>query len=239
MLTRTRPSRQAMRRLVVSGLGVVLVVTGTAALATGYQLARVGTDVMAPGIDRGERVLADRSGSDDLRRGDVVLVNGSAWPDESTPGIYTFRIAALGGDEVACCDDSGRLLVNGEAVREEYASGDTGAFGPFTVTVPDGRVFLLGDQRERARDSRARLSTGDGTVAAGDVRGRVLWVVWPAGNLAVVDSAERGGTEGASAAIYAMTALALGVVLVTSVAAPAAYRRLARLRRASRARPLA
>ena len=88
------------------------------------------------------------------------------------------RIVAVGGQRVVCCDDAGRITVDGAPLDEPYVSGATDQVD-FDVTVPTGRVFVLADDRATARDSRALLDTEGGTLAVDDVLGRVVFVAWP------------------------------------------------------------
>ena len=58
------------------------------------------------------------------------------------------RVVGIGGDTVKCCGTDGRLTVNGTPVEEPYLHGKTPASGtPFEAKVPQGQVFLLGDDR--------------------------------------------------------------------------------------------
>ncbi|MFF9022242.1 signal peptidase I [Streptomyces eurythermus] len=88
------------------------------------------------------------------------------------------RVIGVGGDRVACCTSVGaeaRITVNGRPVREPYVyEGDAdGVNRSYDVKVPEGRLFLLGDRRSDARDSRFFASDHGGTVPVDAVRGRV------------------------------------------------------------------
>ncbi|WP_320777668.1 signal peptidase I [Streptomyces sp. CRN 30] len=179
----TRRTDEGRGRLgsVLSGLavalGCVLFLGGAAWGALVYRPYTVPTDSMAPGIVAGDRILAERVDGAEVRRGDVVVFRQRSWGD--MPMVK--RVVAVGGDTVACCTD-GRLTVNGEQIEEPYlregqAAGTTGI--P-EITVPEGRLFLLGDERSGSLDSTAHLTeAGSGAVPRASVDARVDAVVWP------------------------------------------------------------
>jgi signal peptidase I len=121
-----------------------------------------------------DRVIVNRlSGSPD--RGDVVVFNG--W--DGTPWIK--RVIGIPGDTVECCDSKHRLSVNGTPLDEtylypgNYASGDG-----FKVTVPKGRLWVMGDHRVASRDSRSQIHDRfHGTISEDDVIGRAFAIYWP------------------------------------------------------------
>jgi signal peptidase I len=114
---------------------------------------------------------------------------------DSSHGHLIKRLIGLPGDKVACCDSKGRLTVNGKPLDETsyLYPGDAPSQMRFQVTVPVGRVFVMGDHRSESGDSRVHLSdTGPGGGAPGDaafvpmnkITGRAIMVVWPASNFA-------------------------------------------------------
>ena len=86
------------------------------------------------------------------------------------------RVVALAGETVEAA--SGTLRVDGLEVSEPYlATGTmTGDFGP--VSVPPGRLWVMGDNRSQSRDSRVFGPIADGTVV-----GLAVWRLWPGGRL--------------------------------------------------------
>jgi len=105
---------------------------------------------------------------------------GLGTPDEKD---FIKRVIGVPGDVVQCCDPQGRLLVNGQPLDEDAYVFDNNpidqrAFGP--ITVPQGRLFMMGDHRGNSQDSRAYV--GDefkGTIPIDQVIGRAFVKVWP------------------------------------------------------------
>lgn len=165
----------------VSGLavavGCVLFLGGFAWAAVVYQPYTIPTDSMAPTVNPGDRVLAERIDGADVRRGDVVVFTDEVWA--ATPMVK--RVVGVGGDKVACCHKDGRLTVNGTPVDEPYvdqgpAAGGKAPASPqeFSATVPQGKIFLLGDERATSLDSRVHLQdAGQGSVPLSAVQARV------------------------------------------------------------------
>lgn len=157
---------------IVAAIVVALVIV--ARLVIG-QVAYVADDAMEPTLSAGDRVVVTTWGQPGP--GDVVLVRSpEGWA--ATAETAVSRIIGVGGQRVACCDDAGRITVDGAPLDEPYVAGATDQLD-FDVVVPDGRVFLLADDRATARDSRALLDTEGGTVPVDDVLGRVILIAWP------------------------------------------------------------
>ncbi len=171
----------------------------------------VASDAMASTLTRDERVLSSSwaLGPDGPSRGDVVVLgHGTTWEDAELPPaagggqLWTItRVVGLPGDAVVCCDAEGRITVDGEP-RVEPATVDDAPFTPGVldcatwprsercfppVTVPAGRLLVLGDHRGVAPDSMVLCR---GTAPASDcarfvpaerVAGRVVAKLWPPG----------------------------------------------------------
>ncbi|TDW14441.1 signal peptidase I [Kribbella kalugense] len=160
----------------------------------------------------GDRVVVEKL--TDVKRGDVVVFEdpgGWLGPSESgqkrgsigrffeivgllpdsSHGHLIKRLIGMPGDKVACCDSKGRLLVNGQPLDEPYLyPGDAPSQMEFQVTVPAGRIFVMGDHRSASGDSRVHLqdldanggNQGDAAFVPLDkVTGRAIMIVWPAG----------------------------------------------------------
>lgn len=97
-------------------------------------------------------------------------------PDTATEHLIK-RVIGMPGDTVICCDDEGRITVNGQPLDESsylYTDLDGTAVNPsdvqFEVVVPRDRIFVMGDHRDASADSRCHLSDlsdsqGQGQVA--------------------------------------------------------------------------
>ena len=94
---------------------------------------------------------------------------------------YVKRVVGLPGDHVVCCDANELIAVNSVPVDEPYLyPGDQPSDLTFDVTVPAGRVWLMGDHRSVSADSRAHLGDpGGGMVRLDDVIGRAAMIYWP------------------------------------------------------------
>ncbi|KZM74621.1 signal peptidase I [Nocardia terpenica] len=111
-------------------------------------------------------------------------------PDEND---LVKRVIAVGGQTVQCCDVQGRVMVDGKPLDEPYARyiapyvpgvafsnfNPLGReFGP--VKVPEGNLWVMGDNRNRSADSRAHMDDRyQGTVPVSDVRGKAVFKIWP------------------------------------------------------------
>ncbi|NYK09399.1 signal peptidase I [Leifsonia naganoensis] len=94
------------------------------------------------------------------------------------------RLIGLPGDKISCCNALGQMTVNGVPLKEPYVLLPAGvqqvSGKPFEVTVPAGRVWVMGDNRYNSADSRYHMDDpGRGTVPMADVVGKAFVVSWP------------------------------------------------------------
>ncbi|MER7342099.1 signal peptidase I [Streptomyces sp. NPDC000075] len=133
---------------------------------------------MEPGYAQGARMLF-RKDPDEVRRGDVVLVTVKAWDDgEPLEGLLVKRVVAVGGDTIAYERGAPRLTLGGKPLDEPYVKDGAptaGTSDAFSVSVPRGHVFLLGDNRNASLDSRHHAeASAAGTIPVHDVLGVAL-----------------------------------------------------------------
>jgi signal peptidase I len=141
-----------------------------------------------------------------IHRGDIVVFNGDGSWDPGTvptngnifqqfasgfasmfgfgnPGdILIKRVIGLPGDSVACCDANGRVTVNGVPLTEQsyLYPGSAPSIVRFKITVPQGRLWVMGDNRLYSDDSRDHQGDpGGGTVPVSAVIGRAFIIIWP------------------------------------------------------------
>ena len=99
------------------------------------------------------------------------------------------RVVGVGGDNVQCCAKDGKLLINGKEATEPYIfAGNAPSDMKFNVTVPKGKLWVMGDHRGASADSRYHQDDiNKGFVPESDVVGRVVAVIWPFKNAKLVD----------------------------------------------------
>ncbi|BCJ50372.1 hypothetical protein Asp14428_18470 [Actinoplanes sp. NBRC 14428] len=126
----------------------------------------------------------------DPHRGEIIVFEApSEWHSGTQDEDFIKRIIGTPGDQVQCCDPQGRLIINGTAIDEPFIYRDAGgtqdpaAGKPFSITVPPGRLWVMGDHRSASGDSLAHWNeTGDitrSTIAESSVIGRAFTIFWP------------------------------------------------------------
>ena len=137
------------------------------------------------------------------------------------------RVIGVGGDTVSC-KGSGPLKVNGKALNDSsfvYAGNtpcsvdDQG--GQFTVKVPKGYIWVMGDHRQNSRDSRYNQSDKhNGMVPVDKVVGRAIVIAWPItrwDTLPIPDTFDQPGLDKQSSASAALTAAPNALALTAAV----------------------
>jgi signal peptidase I len=152
--------------------------------------------------------------SDNIKRGDIVVFRDpNNWLPENvenssnslvakaksllvTVGVLpnpakqylVKRVIGVAGDRVVCCTEGKKLSINGVEITEPYIyGGDAPSEMKFDVTVPEGKLWVLGDHRGASADSRYHQEDiNSGFVPLERVSGRVVAVIWPFKNLTYV-----------------------------------------------------
>jgi signal peptidase I len=141
-------------------------------------------------IHRGDIVVFDGTGSWDFDTPPASSNIFSKAVDEveglvgisKDPNIYIKRVIGLPGDHVACCNAAGQVTVNGVPLSESsyLYPGNAPSTQKFSITVPAGRLWVMGDHRLVSYDSRGHLGDpGGGTIPESGVLGRAFVIIWP------------------------------------------------------------
>jgi signal peptidase I len=98
------------------------------------------------------------------------------------------RVIGVGGDRVICCTKDGNLSVNDVEIIEPYIfAGNKPSEMKFDVTVPKGKLWVMGDHRGASADSRYHQEDiNNGFVPESKVTGRVVGVIWPFKNITYI-----------------------------------------------------
>jgi signal peptidase I len=205
----------------------------------------------------------------DVHRGEIIVFRGpTSWQDSpeftATPpsnpiarffhdigsalGVaapsskdFIKRVIGVGGDHVVCCDVQGRITVNGRPLVEPYLyPGARPSDSNFDVTVPKGRLWVMGDHRNSSADSRDPSHQADhnGTIPTGNVIGRAFIKVWPIGDWGTLPVPSTFHQKGLAAALTSPLGLGfVGAVPITMLRRRTRSRRTRRGAARSRRRP--
>ncbi|MFD7324642.1 signal peptidase I [Streptomyces sp. NPDC059875] len=194
------------------------------------QAFSIPSDSMMNTLQRGDRVLVDKLtpwfGSEPERGEVVVFHDPGGWlegepttepnalqtvlswiglmPDPAEKDLIK-RVIAVGGDTVSC-KEGGKVILNGKTLEESSyiypgssPCGDK-PFGP--ITIPEGSIWVMGDNRQNSLDSRYHQNLpGGGAVPNDEVVGRAVVVAWPVTRWATLPVPETFDQPGLSQAL--------------------------------------
>ncbi|MEU8298240.1 signal peptidase I [Micromonospora sp. NPDC048909] len=123
-------------------------------------------------------------------RGEVVVFKApTEWSGNPDGEDFIKRVIGVGGDHVVCCDPQERLVINGQPLDEPYIFSmdgvrDKPADQEFDITVPKGRLWVMGDHRSASGDSlehwqQSGQNITSATIDVDEVVGRAFTVFWP------------------------------------------------------------
>ena len=165
-----------LQTLVLAVVAIVLLFTFVG------RISRVEGDSMLNTLHEGDLLLL-QSAFYTPKAGDIVVLNKTT--DETLSLLWgeaiVKRIIAVGGQTVSIDYNTSTVYVDGEALNEPYIR-DTMDFrsGPYSgqtpFVVPEGSIFVMGDNRNHSTDSRHELL---GTVDTGYVLGKAVCILFP------------------------------------------------------------
>jgi signal peptidase I len=174
-------------------------------------------------IDRGDIVVFSGAGSWDPPSKSASNWLTGLWDDAinlvgiAGPGTdYVKRVIGIPGDRVACCNAKDQVTVNGVPLSESsyIYPGAAPSLQRFSITVPPGRLWVMGDNRADSDDSRLRQTDpGGGTIPESAVVGRAFLIIWPfsrVSDLPIPNTFEQAAFNTASAAAAAPPATVAG-----------------------------
>lgn len=163
-------NRTEYRRTITHVLGILVVVAAVSVVwaTMCFPLLRVYGVSMEPTLENGQIIMLEKSGN--FETGDLI---GFYYQNK----ILLKRVIGNAGDYIDM-DAEGNVYVNDRKLDEPYLK--TRALGDCDITfpyqVPDGKVFVMGDNREKSIDSRSKQV---GCVAEEQIVGRVIFRLWP------------------------------------------------------------
>lgn len=156
---------------------IVIAVVIAAVILAFFKPIIVQQESMQPNFYSGDYVITSRQSYrlfGEPQRGDVIVFKSGLYDENGKQKNLIKRIVGLPGDTVEI--KAGDVYINGELLQEEYVA-EQGLSGEMeAVTVPEGRLFVMGDNRRVSQDSR---SAAVGTIDMDTIVGKVVIRLYP------------------------------------------------------------
>ncbi|MBP6728928.1 MAG: signal peptidase I [Microthrixaceae bacterium] len=165
------PPSQLRGWVVTIAIAAVLTVLLKSFLLQAYSIP---SESMVPTLKIGDRVLVFRLDRDPSR-GDIVVFDrppNDPKTNESDPDVLIKRVIGLPGETIDVVD--GRVRVDGTALDEDYLPAGTTTVLSEPITVPKGKILVMGDNRLRSLDGRSF-----GPIDKDLIVGRAIVRIWP------------------------------------------------------------
>ena len=137
---------------------------------------------MVPTLQDRDQLIISHINYDEPKQGDVVVIMKESFMKDP----IVKRIIATEGQWVDINFSTHEVMIDGEVIYEPYINEPTALSGTmeFPVQVPEGHVFVMGDNRNKSSDSRdVRL----GMVDERCILGRVLFRIFPINKIGGID----------------------------------------------------
>lgn len=195
--------RSGVMKKTFETVGVLLLALAIAMLLKSnvFAIPQVRMNSMEDALVQGERVLELKFvyAFTEPKRGDVIVLDQenesqgfvsdylnevkdtiNAIRGEATRKLLIKRVIGVPGDEIVI--DSGKVYINGQLLKEAYVKGETYADGmEFPIKVPEGKVFVMGDNREVSLDSRQL-----GFIDYKQIEGKAVAKIWPLDKIKII-----------------------------------------------------
>ena len=185
--TKAKHQRSPLRNLLEWGAVIIGAIAVAFVVKTFlFQAFWIPSPSMSPTLVKGDRVLVNKLSYDlhDVNRGDVIVFERPPTEDASQIKDLIKRVVAVGGDRVSIMD--GKVRLNGKVLDEPYTHGLPTTYSSCGVgdvdgidtkaglKIPDGEVFVMGDNRINSHDGRCF-----GPIDEDLIVGRAFFIIWP------------------------------------------------------------
>jgi signal peptidase I len=143
-----------------------------------FQLSQIKGNSMYPTLKDGERVIVEKitGWAGEFDRGDIITLKYPRDIDKN----YVKRIIAFENETIAI--RNGHVYINGRLLDEPYVKNIEPYDNMLPVTVPEGYLFVMGDNRPASSDSRRW-----GFLPKGYAYGKVVLIIWPPRDIGLIE----------------------------------------------------